>query len=599
MTPQFSNPTEPLPRANVRPASKSFSEEEFVNIENVPVFTEHETTARDGRLLQFGPAELQAVCDRCNRRIDEGGDFAAVTIGHTPNPDEAKDDPEVVGFAGPFRMGTLGEPGQRQRQAILADFHIFKGDYAKSKKHPRRSPEVWLEDSYDQMFLDPIALLGAVAPRLDMGILYAARNHGRLVEKYTAVAPAATSVFVPDGIKPKHRLYAADNTQGTTNMLGHDDLKQLIHALRQTDVFQFVESLMAQEAGPEASVPGADAPPPPMPDPMTPASPPDPAAGPEGVPSPAPDDGPSAGLEEMPKPPGPDSTPPAAPDRDKEAMGQRRYGAENATGEYQTADQATDFAGSKEALDGFAAAKEKKYAACDELDDDEFEDYGKQRTSRRKSRKKNYAADGSVDADGDDGTPAANATVEGGDDGPSAGSADDDDADGENATGEYQKAKPPAKYARDTAEHGRELHALTQHVEQLTTELDAERGRRVDTERYSMLSEASMAVVLDPSDEIEVCRYERMSDDQFTAHLDRVMQNYRPQPVGHVLPTHSPGASLAAAGSPDRPGGAANRERYSRELCDKATAICTAAAERGEQVDFAETLEQLRTGPIG
>ena len=49
------------------------------------------------------------------------------------------------------------------------------------------------------MFLDPIALLSAECPRLDMGLLYSAMKSGRVVEKYTAVAPAAGHSFVPTG----------------------------------------------------------------------------------------------------------------------------------------------------------------------------------------------------------------------------------------------------------------------------------------------------------------------------------------------------------------------------------------------------------------
>lgn len=196
--------TSELPRANVRKPGE-FPDDQFVNLQNVPVFTEHETTVGRGekrRTVKFGPDELRAICLRSNQRIRETGDYAMVTLGHTPAPDEAAlgaPQPEVVGCAGPFRLGTLGEEGQRQRYAILCDFHIFREDWPRvRKKFGRRSPELWVEDRVDEMFLDPIALLGAEAPRLDMGLmLYSAQRQGKHIERYAAASPGPMNTFIP------------------------------------------------------------------------------------------------------------------------------------------------------------------------------------------------------------------------------------------------------------------------------------------------------------------------------------------------------------------------------------------------------------------
>ena len=183
-------PQPTLPVADVR-APGQFDGKDFETRTNVPIFAEHRTTAKDGRELNFGFAELQAVCDRCNRRIDETGDYATVCIGHTPDPDsmaKGANMPEMVGFAGPFRMGMMPpSPTGKQRYAILADLHIMAEDAAKLRKYPRRSPELWLEDKYEDMFLDPIALLGAEAPRLDMGLLE--RSEGLYRRKGVRSAP--------------------------------------------------------------------------------------------------------------------------------------------------------------------------------------------------------------------------------------------------------------------------------------------------------------------------------------------------------------------------------------------------------------------------
>lgn len=590
-----------LPQANVRSAG-TFSEHEFQNIPNVPVFAEHETIAQDGRKLRFTRNELQAVVERCNRRITESGDYAALSLGHTPSPDDPHGQmPDVVGFAGPFRLGQIGQPGQRQRYAILADFHVFREDAAKIKKYPRRSPELWLEDKYEEMFLDPIALLSSEAPRLDMGMLYSARRHGQLIEKYTAVAPAAGNVFIPSD------RYAADpnptNQSGGGPMLQPEDVSQIIDALNQTDVFQFVRGLMNEQAGPNTTVPepleGPPAPgaaPPANPvsslspeaPPAVPLSPPDglAAPGPGPGPGPPPNAAPAAGPPSV---PGPAEEP-------------KRYAADgdkaNATGEYQTADEKEDMGGSKNdsgPTDEFVPptpAKKKNYAACDELDDDEFEEYSRQRQRRRKGGKISYAADG--DVDGENAEKPTEASVEPADPGPK-GEGSNDDTDGE-AAGEYQKATPPKKFARREADQKVELYQLQDQLTEVRKQLDVERGARVDAERYSSLAERRQYYVFELDDEVERCKYSKMSDEQFNDHLGVIETNYRPGPYGHSLPTHTNGTAEAAANAPDRPGSGVHREKYNAEHSDRARTICEAKATAGEEVDYAAVLASLQAG---
>lgn len=252
---------------------EKFSPDEFVVLRSVPVFAEHETTAKDGRQLRFGRDELQAIVDRCNRRIQETGDYAAVTIGHTPDPQEARKgapQPEMVGYAGPFRLSTIGPPG-KERYAIEADFAIYREDYPKIKKHPRRSPEVWLEDSYEEMFLDPIALLGAEAPRLDMGLLYSASRGDKVIEKYTAVAPGPANTFIPgtDSADETRRYESnADTSEpganAMDNQISPDLIRQIVEALDALPWVQFAKAQMAENQNTgteEGAIEGTEAPP--------------------------------------------------------------------------------------------------------------------------------------------------------------------------------------------------------------------------------------------------------------------------------------------------------------------------------------------------
>lgn len=210
---------------------KDFPEGVFFNVQDVPVFVAHEAELSDRRRVVFGPEELAAIVENCNRRIDETGDYAVITIGHTPGPGEDKPQPEVVGFAGPFRLGEFaGKP------AILADFHIFQEYKDVLKRYPRRSPEFRLVEDLRKTHLDPIALLGAEPPRLDMGLtlLYSERQGDVLVERYAAVLPAASNTYVPSQAKEKYTM-------------DQELLQQIVAALDQLDWVQWTKKKMAEE----------------------------------------------------------------------------------------------------------------------------------------------------------------------------------------------------------------------------------------------------------------------------------------------------------------------------------------------------------------
>lgn len=584
-----------LPRANVRRPGQ-FDPRQFETVPNVPVFAEHQTTAKDGRTLRFGPNELKAVVDRCNRRINETGDYAAVTFGHTPDPNDPNGQmPDVAGFAGPFRLGTVGEDGARKRYAILADFHIYRGDFERFKKHPRRSPELWLEDTFEEMFLDPIAVLGAEAPRLDLGLLYSAQRHGKLVEKYAAAAPSSTNTFIPSSNSPRKMQAGVPDTGGAT-MISPEDLRQLMDAFEQTDIFQWARGKMEQEAGVNATVPAPDVNGPQMPDPAMGA--PDPGmAPPMGMDAGAPPPAPPAGLAEAGPPPPAEAGPPMPPPEKPQ-----QYAAEDAAGEYQTADQGT-VSGSKVDHDpiGTPTQDYAAYEHCDKMDDDEFEKYNagyegykKQRSGRRRSK---YEAAGSADG------KSVDKPAQGGADydapGPMGdGDADDDAQTGTNAAGEYQDATPPKKYSR--SENDRQLDEVRQKLDATEKKLVVERGQRIDAERYTKLSDMRYRYAFDVDEEVERTKYGRMSDTQFDDHVASMEKNYRGIPLGHFIPTHtdtrnSNGSSNVAVTNAG-PSGQFAREKYSKEDSERAKHICEVRAGRGETPDYELVLADIQAG---
>lgn len=583
-----------LPVANTRQAG-DFDEREFQNVANVPVFAEHQTVAKDGRQLKFGRNELSAIVNRCNRRIDETGDYATITIGHTPSPEErAKGavQPDVVGFAGPYRLGTIGA-GERKRYAILADFHYHKEDLPKIKKHPRRSPEVWLEDSYAEMFFDPIALLGAEAPRLDMGLLYSAQRQGsdRVVEKYTAVAPAAGNTFIPD-----EKLNAEnEGSEMGSEMLTPDTIRQLVDALFQLPELQWVKSQMAEQGGiggePEPAMGG----------------PPPAAAGDPNLPPPAPEMGPPAPpTPEMGAPtipPGPPVPVPPIDDPEKNMGGahprnyncddkydpkqhgsdmeKRDYGA-NATGEYQEVPPG----GSKhEHKIGNPLSPEQtaKYAAMDELNDADMDDYLTYR------KKKKYG--GSVDEERGGPAPSSHPSAEPDDPGPTS-SGDADGKSGGESTGEYQgTGGAELKMARE--QYSKTMQGMHERLQAAEGAVEGEKEKRVNAERLNTLTGlVFQGVQFDLDKEMETLCYSKVrSDEDFAERADWIRRHAGAIPINTDLVV-----PFDATIPHTVPGATASAERYSKDQSTKALEICSKLAIAGENPDYESVLEDVRTG---
>ena len=91
----------------------AFSADKYVRIPNIPVFRADKTKDNDGNELVFGPKELDQLAQQCNKRIQESGDYAGIIVGHTSDKEDViQRHPEVIGYAGPFHLGTMGNPGE-------------------------------------------------------------------------------------------------------------------------------------------------------------------------------------------------------------------------------------------------------------------------------------------------------------------------------------------------------------------------------------------------------------------------------------------------------------------------------------------------------
>jgi hypothetical protein len=218
--------------------SEAVEDGEFVDFGYRPVFKEH--TNRKG--VPFGRKSMEKIAARCNGRIKDSGDFCPIGIRHTS--DDGAFDPEIIGMMGPFRAQKM--PGPNGKWAVYGRERIYKEDAAKRRKYPRLSVEYWAEtDDPDGGYFDPISLLGAETPELDLGVHYSAdpSNPNRQlmryqrVIRYEAASPGGSNTYAP-GTDERPNRYEAGGT------LSQADIQQIIAALAPT-IKQAVSEEMA------------------------------------------------------------------------------------------------------------------------------------------------------------------------------------------------------------------------------------------------------------------------------------------------------------------------------------------------------------------
>jgi len=230
--------------ADVRPVPIRRIPLEHYQVEHdVPVFSEHERTLElsDGEVVtdRYGKRELEWIVANQNRKIENTGDYVPIVIRHTENLDGSIHDAPVVGFAGPFKLGMLGAVDPKL--CILAENWYIRNDMVElAAKYPRRSVELWRFGNVKERFFDPISLLGAEVPHLDLGLLYSRRGpDGPPIVCYSAAY----------SFSPSHEEGGGD----MDGELSDQSIKQIIDAWESTDVFQWVRTKMQEEQAAEVS----------------------------------------------------------------------------------------------------------------------------------------------------------------------------------------------------------------------------------------------------------------------------------------------------------------------------------------------------------
>lgn len=220
--------------------------DEFFVYENVPIFDEHEDC--DG--VRYDYRLLSQIAQNNNDRIEDTGDLVPIVEHHTDDANDPKTDPEIFGYAGPFNVQRFGK--KKPRWAIYARrWKIRAEKHDEAKLRPRRSVEIWPEDSPEDRYFDPIALLGAETPRRDLGILRYEKT-GDKTRKIRYSIPSGSNTFVPNGTAGDDQPNR--NAKGPTmaGSMAPEQLTQIIEAMKPV-----IEQIVAEQID-MANPPGTD-----------------------------------------------------------------------------------------------------------------------------------------------------------------------------------------------------------------------------------------------------------------------------------------------------------------------------------------------------
>lgn len=224
-------------------ASQKFPSERYAFSPAHCHFAEHDKVEPNGQTKHVGLQDLVTILNENNSQILDRENFQAITLGHTSENPTHKD-PDVIGFAGPYRLGMIGH--EKPVFAIFGDEYHKKDRLQEVQSAPRRSIELNTLRSTGQRWFDPIAALGAKAPRLAMPAKYD-RTEDAEVERYSVVAPA----YFPGGSntnvdKTHYDSEANFSNQGNemnAQSISDQDIAAIVAAIEQMPEIQFIRSM--------------------------------------------------------------------------------------------------------------------------------------------------------------------------------------------------------------------------------------------------------------------------------------------------------------------------------------------------------------------
>jgi hypothetical protein len=152
----------------------------------------------------------------------------------------------------------------------------------------------------------------------------------------------------------------------------------------------------------------------------------------------------------------------------------------------------------------------------------------------------------------------------------------------------------------DRSKYSASEAALAAEVGELRKQLSIERYARVNAERRQTLESMRTHLAIDVDDEMEFCGAESMPEqarfEKYAASLANkcVRIPHSDIPTQFLtMPAEAPEPKASApASSPPRGG----KEKYAKELSDRAFRYCEDRAKRGVTVDYVEILNRLHRG---
>jgi hypothetical protein len=228
------------------------------------IIDEHDFVDERGKKQKFDKRRLARLAAKLNRRVADSEGGIPVVDGHTIDGMPNKYQPEIVGVTHEFKVEPFYNTGRHAIWATpIADSREAAMEF---KRKPRRSIELHVDPRGLDDDIDPIALLGSVSPKRDLGqphrtLKLARANHDTPIHYLPSV----------DGKQRYQRTVEepemGEHEDGGECTLTPADIKAVVAEILQTEpmkkLMAFAEKLEgeeqgAEEAGPDGKLGTAD-----------------------------------------------------------------------------------------------------------------------------------------------------------------------------------------------------------------------------------------------------------------------------------------------------------------------------------------------------
>ena len=420
------------------------------------------------------------------------------------------------------------------------------------REYPRRSAELWAYENYDDMYIDPISLLGAETPWSDMGVLYEKKEHEdkigveKIYYSIEAQVPGVSNTFMPGTDNRKKERYSM--TGGTETGLTEDQraiAQTIVTAIFESPEFKFLKRQMAEKQA-ENPLTGSSS-----------ASTELQADSPDLAVSPSPGgEIMQQGASQTPHPTTPTEQEPPdmgalSPDMAESSQETPPDDAEPITENEPETEPRPDVEplnpddGMEPKPESAPPITDNREESPDELSDEELEEEPVPPSGI--GEEPMPTAEPPVDDEEDDVEDEDNL---GGIDDIDIPMEDDDAEDGDDLT-EAEGVEPSLNESDSQEEDMDNLDALKREIDSLRAKNEEQENRIqrlegalrhtakkvVSQERYSKLSDLRQKYIFDEDAEREKCDYSKMSDTQFEERIHEIEENYRRNPNYIELPS--------------------------------------------------------------